>query len=701
MANGKMININNHSYVTDGAMLLRTTTTTINWNEEFRLGVQTTLNITFPTPPSDISAESVVIFIAGENCTATFTPPSGYTIQGLDSISYTLGYTYEIYFKVINSSTISALYVASPSFGRLPEGYREVEYIESTGTQWIDTGFHSQSGMRGVFKFLDKGTGNNSTARIFAGGGTGDENMFDFCNSYSSIQGHTVGTASASTAYKLSTPWTINTIYEMDVSFENQNQKAYVNGTLKASATFNVNKDTGVTLSIFGRHYSNNTMNYSMASQCFYFKLYFNNTLIRDFIPCIREIDGAIGLYDLCGSSSPFDGTPFYGNAGTGVFLAGKSVYQRLPSGYTELEYISSTKTQWIDTGIIFSSGEASINMQVYPLTISTNYLNDYICGAWNGSQRSFALLGTRNPVMVGLGTTSEQVISTMSTSVGTIYNYDLKVVSSPSLSATLKRNNVVWTGSYSGTATTNTKTLYLFTVNYDDNATNTANSAASMRLYYAKIYEGTTLIRDYVPCRRNSDGMIGMIDLCNSASPFDGTPFYGNSGTGVFYPGPIVGLESLIEKHITNVGTNGIASASQYKSGYDGNAYMAFDDNVSTTADVYYGSAYANGTYIQYIWNTAVKYIDYILVSGFIDGAGTITTGAIQYTLDGTNWTTITNLTNANFSNNFASGVSDTGVTNLYKVNLTNVRGIRIGSTASSNSRGMIIKELACYGTK
>lgn len=51
------------------------------------------------------------------------------------------------------------------------------------------------------------------------------------------------------------------------------------------------------------------------------FNIYDNDTLIRNFIPCVRKSDGKPGLYDLCKSICPLTGTPFYINAGTGEFV--------------------------------------------------------------------------------------------------------------------------------------------------------------------------------------------------------------------------------------------------------------------------------------------------------------------------------------------------------------------------------------------
>lgn len=49
----------------------------------------------------------------------------------------------------------------------------------------------------------------------------------------------------------------------------------------------------------------------------------------------------------------------------------------------------------------------------------------------------------------------------------------------------------------------------------------------AHLKLYYLKIYDGSTLVRDYVPVVR-SDGSVGLLDKISNI-------FYGNEGTGTF----------------------------------------------------------------------------------------------------------------------------------------------------------------------
>ena len=67
---------------------------------------------------------------------------------------------------------------------------------------------------------------------------------------------------------------------------------------------------------------------------------------------------------------------------------------------------------------------------------------------------------------------------------------------------------------------------LYLFKVNDADD-----HPQAPMTLYYWKIWDDNNLLRDFVPCYRKSDGVIGLYDRVEGK-------FYTNKGTGTFLKG-------------------------------------------------------------------------------------------------------------------------------------------------------------------
>lgn len=53
-------------------------------------------------------------------------------------------------------------------------------------------------------------------------------------------------------------------------------------------------------------------------------------------------------------------------------------------------------------------------------------------------------------------------------------------------------------------------------------------------KIYSFRIYEGNTLVKDFVPCYRKSDNAIGFYDLINQV-------FLVNNGSGTFTKGPNV----------------------------------------------------------------------------------------------------------------------------------------------------------------
>ena len=67
---------------------------------------------------------------------------------------------------------------------------------------------------------------------------------------------------------------------------------------------------------------------------------------------------------------------------------------------------------------------------------------------------------------------------------------------------------------------------LYLFSRGGDNSKIN------NFKIYYAKIWQNSALVRNYIPAERHSDNEIGLLDLVTST-------FYTNDGTGDFVAGP------------------------------------------------------------------------------------------------------------------------------------------------------------------
>ncbi|MBQ9658345.1 MAG: hypothetical protein IJV31_06225, partial [Clostridia bacterium] len=74
---------------------------------------------------------------------------------------------------------------------------------------------------------------------------------------------------------------------------------------------------SGLAIFLFGIDKS-----YYSSASLKYFKIYINDSIVRDFIPC-KNSEGKAGLYDLVENK-------FYGNSGTGDFAAGREITTEL-----------------------------------------------------------------------------------------------------------------------------------------------------------------------------------------------------------------------------------------------------------------------------------------------------------------------------------------------------------------------------------
>lgn len=184
---------------------------------------------------------------------------------------------------------------------RLPNGYTELEYIESTGTQWIDTGVKPDQAYALKIKFQ---TEQSSAGGIAVSDANWKSNGFGiWCNAA------TFGNGTMQT-----TEWHGTTPIEIELS----QQGLFVNGNLTwtpDTATFTV--PANMTLFSLNR---NGSIAEKLTGKIYFAQLFKAGKSVRDFIPCI-DPNGAVGLYDLVSGK-------FYRNAGTGSFTAGPEVIQ-------------------------------------------------------------------------------------------------------------------------------------------------------------------------------------------------------------------------------------------------------------------------------------------------------------------------------------------------------------------------------------
>lgn len=187
---------------------------------------------------------------------------------------------------------------------RLPQGYQEVEYIESSGTQYIDTGVkpNQDTGVTIDFQLT-----NVSSWQCIFGAANSIKNTDEYGVWHTGTQ---YGFYYAST----------NVTAGVDATTRHQfvcsKNSLSIDGTTYSSPAY-TNFTTNYNLILGAVNYAGN-INYSAPIKLYSAKVYANGVLVRDFIPC-KKSDGTVGLWDNVNSQ-------FYTNAGSGTFTAGGNV---------------------------------------------------------------------------------------------------------------------------------------------------------------------------------------------------------------------------------------------------------------------------------------------------------------------------------------------------------------------------------------
>lgn len=200
----------------------------------------------------------------------------------------------------------------------------------------------------------------------------------------------------------------------------------------------------------------------------------------------------------------------------------------RLPAGYTELEYIESTGTQYIDTGFVPNQDTRVVMEAEHSVTSAVSW----IFGVRTASGKNmYAFLAYQNKYRTDYNTTI--------TSYGTAITAMTKVDKDKNIT-TLNGTEVI-TNAYASFDCQ--YPLFLLAMN----TAGTASGFASAKVKIMKIYDNGAIVRNYVPCVDPS-GAIGLYDMVNGI-------FYGNAGTGAF----IAGAEVCNDKfYLTNMLSDG-----------------------------------------------------------------------------------------------------------------------------------------------
>ena len=361
----------------------------------------------------------------------------------------------------------------------ISSGLVELDYIESTGVQAIDTLVIAKDITKVVTDFQLVSVVSGTESQVMAV--WSDVNNCMQCGS----DGTNFMATSRGTTYS-----------------QTSNVLARTIGTSAPVGSPNIS------ISIFAQ---NNTSWLSKA-KLYSCKIYKDTTLVRDFIPAKRVSDGMCGLWDKVNYK-------FYTDINGNNFTAGTEKTAIAAIG-TPIEYIQSSGTQYINSNFIPKATTRTI-MKAEPMAWS----------AWS------AFFGTRN---TSSPTASQAYIAAIP--AATLYRSDYFGSSLTAETPTImqitnidKNKNIC---SFNNIMITNTSSTVNATTNMFLLALNdvgTAKYFLSAKLYSCQIYDGNTLVRDFIPVKTTTN-IYGLWDKINKV-------FYKNAGTGTFTGGPAVTL--------------------------------------------------------------------------------------------------------------------------------------------------------------
>lgn len=204
---------------------------------------------------------------------------------------------------------------------------------------------------------------------------------------------------------------------------------------------------------------------------------------------------------------------------GKGKIAVKGNTYQKsriLPEGYTQVDYIESSRTQYIDTGFK-PNQDTKIETKLNVVSRPTQYGD--LFGSREETTNQFHIIIRDNGLDGRYGTE----------------NYVFNKSELGLHSIVFDKNSLTIddvTHTYSQQTFSSNYNAYIFGVN----SKGSVQYPSVLKLYTFKIYDNNILVRNFIPCYRNSDNEVGLYDIVNNV-------FYTNQGTGAFTYGSVVDI--------------------------------------------------------------------------------------------------------------------------------------------------------------
>lgn len=407
---------------------------------------------------------------------------------------------------------------AGPTGGSPLRGvvYQRLDYVESTGREFLDTGYvpNAKTHLVADVQYLNPDAGS-----MMLNGWAAKDKGEVFCFGVSSGNNFEIGLGDQETGSFLDVAKGDKKRRVFDIQNGSQKFGTVGHGTTNltevGTLTFSkANLESWKTIYLFGRHgewiggpYRTNN---HFKMRFYGMRIEEDGKVVRDFVPAARN--GVAGILDDV----------------TGEFKAAlRGTLKTSGIAISERAYIDATGAQYIDTGI-----EPTANTRIVADVQFNNISLNQLMG-WAGSSSEAILFGAKgNPknlagCVVPSGYWSIFDATNGTTAVANDFRrhvWDLQ-------SGSQKLDGVELTGTAFGTGTIGStaspgQSMYIF-ARHAEWLTNEGqlSDLCNARLYSFKIYEGATLVRDYVPCTGN--GIPGLYDKVSKV-------FYASASTAL-----------------------------------------------------------------------------------------------------------------------------------------------------------------------
>ena len=201
---------------------------------------------------------------------------------------------------------------------------------------------------------------------------------------------------------------------------------------------------------------------------------------------------------------------------------------------YQEVEYIESTGTQWFNTGV-YPTNKTRAEIDIELTKVENSF--KFIMGTRNTTKDEFNRFDLikyeiNNEIHFNFGYTKNATRVMLEKYIPSAGKRSKFIVDGKKQKLIIDEKLIEYSNVENSEIKINYP-LYLLTTIYGDqvNMESTKTYAVSAKLYSTTIYDDDKLVRDFVPCYRKSDGVIGLYDRVENK-------FYTNSGTGTFQKG-------------------------------------------------------------------------------------------------------------------------------------------------------------------